>query len=118
MSREVAPASIPQRIMLIRGQKVMLDSDLAELYGVPTKAFNQAIKRNLLRFPADFMIQVSEEEAEILRSQFVTSSSLPRSSASVRECRHFAIDAPQALQVAPQLVDYVQPLMRSSALAV
>ena len=52
----------------------MLDSDLAELYDVPTKVLNQAVKRNLNRFPADFMFQLSKEEVEILRSQIVTSS--------------------------------------------
>lgn len=65
---------IERAILLIRGQKVMLDSDLAELYGVPTKAFNQAVKRNAKRFPEDFMFQLIPEEAEALRSQFVTSN--------------------------------------------
>ncbi len=65
---------IERRILLIRGQKVMLDADLAALYGVPTKALNQAVKRNLDRFPSDFMFQVTRKESEILRSQFVTSN--------------------------------------------
>ena len=52
----------------------MLDSDLADLYQAPTKAFNQAVKRNLDRFPDDFMFQLTEEEASLLRSQSVTSS--------------------------------------------
>src|ERR1700694_4050222 len=65
---------IERRIYLIRGQKVMLDNDLAELYQVPTKVLNQAIKRNLARFPDDFMFQLTPEEAESLRSQFVTAS--------------------------------------------
>jgi len=65
---------IESRIYLIRGQKVMLDNDLANLYGVPTKALNQAIKRNLSRFPVDFMFQLTALEAENLRSQIVTSS--------------------------------------------
>lgn len=52
----------------------MLDSDLAELYGVETKVFNQAVKRNLRRFPADFMFRLTQEEIESLRSQFVTSN--------------------------------------------
>jgi hypothetical protein len=63
---------IERRIYLIRGQKVMLDSDLAELYQVPTKAFNQAVRRNAHRFPADFMFQLTDEEAAALRSQIVT----------------------------------------------
>lgn len=52
----------------------MLDSDLADLYQVPTKVLNQAVRRNLDRFPADFMFQLTEEEVENLRSQIVTSS--------------------------------------------
>jgi hypothetical protein len=65
--------SIERKIYLIRGQKVMLDSDLAELYGVSTAQFNQAVKRNRKRFPADFMFQLNKSEAESLRSQFVMS---------------------------------------------
>ncbi len=65
---------IERRILLIRGQKVMLDADLAELYGVETKVLNQAVKRNIDRFPADFMFQLSAEESEGLRSQIVTSN--------------------------------------------
>ncbi len=66
---------IERRILLVRGQKVLLDFQLAELYEVGTKALNQAVKRNLDRFPEDFMFQLSEEEAEpVLRSQIVTSS--------------------------------------------
>jgi hypothetical protein len=69
---EFVPAEvIERRIYLIRGQKVMFDGDLARLYGVPTRAFNQAVKRNLERFPVDFMFQLSPEEAERMRSQFV-----------------------------------------------
>ena len=63
---------IEHQILIIRGQKVMLDSDLAELYGVETKRFNEAIKRNVARFPEDFMFQLSSDEAESLRSQFAT----------------------------------------------
>jgi hypothetical protein len=66
---------IERRIYLIRGQKVMLDADLAELYGVETRALNQAVTRNSERFPEDFMIRLSPEEAEQLnRSQFVIGS--------------------------------------------
>lgn len=60
------------RIHLVRGQRVMLDSDLAELYGVTTKRFNEQIKRNLERFPTDFMFQLTTEEHDSLRSQIVT----------------------------------------------
>jgi hypothetical protein len=59
---------------MIRGQKVMLDSDLAEIYQVPTKRLNEAVKRNLARFPEDFMFQLSHEEFENWRSQVVTSN--------------------------------------------
>jgi hypothetical protein len=69
---------IEQRILLIRDQKVMLDSDLAELYGVETKVLNQAVRRNLGRFPEDFMFQLSEKEHEALRSQIVTLKNLGR----------------------------------------
>ena len=63
------------KILLIRGQSVILDTDLAELYGVPVKQLNQQVKRNARRFPDDFVIQLSAEEAANLRSQIVTSSS-------------------------------------------
>ena len=53
---------IEKKIILIRGQKVMLDADLAEIYGVSTKALNQAVKRNIQRFPEDFMFQLTEQE--------------------------------------------------------
>ena len=62
-------------IRTIRGQKVILDSDLARIYGVPTKALNQAVKRNLTRFPGDFIFQLTaKEDAAVMRSQFVTAS--------------------------------------------
>ncbi|MDX9973054.1 MAG: ORF6N domain-containing protein [FCB group bacterium] len=64
---------IESRIYLIRGEKVMLDTDLAALYEVEVKAFNQAVKRNIERFPEDFMFQLTPEEAQSLRSHFVTS---------------------------------------------
>lgn len=64
--------TITQRILVLRGLKVLLDSDLAALYGVPTKRFNEQVKRNLERFPADFMFQLTEEEFAALRSQFAT----------------------------------------------
>lgn len=63
-----------QLILKIRNQKVMLDSDLAEMYGVETKRLNEQVKRNAARFPADFMFQLNEEEWESLKSQFATSS--------------------------------------------
>jgi hypothetical protein len=66
---------IERAILLIRGEKVMLDSDLAVIYGVSTKALNQAVKRNASRFPLDFMFRLSEDEVAVLnRSQIVTGS--------------------------------------------
>lgn len=70
---QMIPEIIERRIFLIRGQKVMLDSDLADLYGVETKVLLQAVKRNLERFPADFMFQLEYQDVSALRSQFVTS---------------------------------------------
>jgi hypothetical protein len=65
---------IEKAILFIRGEKVLLDADLARLYGVPTKALVQAVKRNRARFPGDFMFQLTSQEWKNLRSQFVTSS--------------------------------------------
>jgi hypothetical protein len=65
---------ITSKIYLIRGMKVMLDRDLAELYDVETKVLKQAVRRNIDRFPEDFMFELSKEEFKNLRSQFVTSS--------------------------------------------
>jgi len=66
---------IEQRIFVIRRQKVMLDSHLALLYGVPTKRLNEQVRRNISRFPDDFMFQLTEDEYELLRSQNATSKS-------------------------------------------
>ena len=75
MSTALIPTeTIESIIYLIRGKKIMLDSDLAVLYRVETKVLLQAIKRNIERFPTDFMFQLDEQEYEILRSQIVTSS--------------------------------------------
>ena len=70
--KELIPVEIIERkIYLMRGQKVMLSMHLAELYGVETRALNQAVKRNIHRFPEDFMFQITESEAEQLVSQNV-----------------------------------------------
>ena len=70
---EIIPIErIASSIYLVRGQQVMIDSDLAALYGVDTKVFNQAVRRNIDRFPEDFMFQFTAEEATALRSQLVT----------------------------------------------
>ena len=80
MSESENKSMIPEeviinKIYLIRNQKVMIDRDLAELYGVETKALKQSVKRNIERFPEDFMFEMTKEEFEIWRSQFVTSKS-------------------------------------------
>lgn len=66
--------SLMNKILLLRRRKVMLDSDLAQLYGVETKILNRAVRRNIERFPSDFMFQLNKEEYENLRFQFGTSS--------------------------------------------
>lgn len=63
---------IANKIYLIRGYKIMIDSDLAEMYGVETRVLKQAVRRNIKRFPDDFMFELTKEENDILRSQFVT----------------------------------------------
>lgn len=68
-------SQLSQKIYFIRGQQVMLDSDLAELYGIETKTFNRAVKRNRDRFPDDFMFRLTDQELAILRCQIGTSSS-------------------------------------------
>jgi hypothetical protein len=73
-SLAIAEERIIDKIYQIRGYKVMLDQDLAELYQVPTKRLNEQVKRNIARFPKDFMFQLTEEEFENLRSQIATSS--------------------------------------------
>lgn len=80
MSKTESKIIIPEevimsKIYLIRGQKVIIDRDLAEFYGVETKVLKQAVKRNIERFPEDFMFEMTKEEFENWRSQFVTSKS-------------------------------------------
>ncbi len=72
--KQIAEETIIEKIYLVRGIKVMLDKDLAEMYGVEVKVLNQSVKRNITRFPQDFMFQLSIEEWKNLKSQFVTSS--------------------------------------------
>ena len=73
---EIVPIeSIVSKIILLRGEKVLLDRDLAKLYEVETKVLKQAVRRNIRRFPSDFMFELSKEEFEDWRSQFVTSNS-------------------------------------------
>ena len=70
----IVDEAVMSKIYFIRGQKVMLDSDLAELYGVETRRLNEQVKRNSERFPNDFMITLNEKEFENLKSQNATSS--------------------------------------------
>ena len=72
--RKITAPALENKIHLVRGQKVMLDHDLAGLYGVTTKALNQAVSRNIERFPDDFMFHISMREARFMRSQSVTAS--------------------------------------------
>ncbi|OYX22564.1 MAG: hypothetical protein B7Z16_04265 [Algoriphagus sp. 32-45-6] len=74
MNELLTEERVLQLIHKIRNQKVMLDSDLAEMYGVPTKRLNEQVKRNLDRFPDDFMFQLTQEEWENLKSQIATAS--------------------------------------------
>ena len=91
---------IERQILLIRGEKVILDADLAKLYGVDTKVLVQAVKRNKDRFPSDFMFQLSQVEFSDLRSQFVTST---WGGSSVSALRLYRTRRCNALQRASQL---------------
>jgi hypothetical protein len=73
----LAPDDISRAILVLRGHKVLLDAELAALYGVSTKRFNEQVRRNRNRFPADFMFQLTPEEQRSLRSQFATSKTAP-----------------------------------------
>ena len=72
----VDDVNIQDKIYTIRGLQVMLDRDLAQLYGVETKVFKQAVNRNIDRFPSDFMFELTKDELENWRSQFVTSNAI------------------------------------------
>ncbi len=77
--RDIVPMTrIESRILYLRENKVILDADLADLYGVKTRVLVQAVKRNIARFPDDFMLQLTREEFDVLRSQFVTSKNQGR----------------------------------------
>jgi len=67
------PTELAQLVFFVRGERVMMDADLAALYGIEARALNQAVKRNRSRFPADFMFQLTEQEQQSLRSHFATS---------------------------------------------
>ena len=107
---QVRTESITRAIHILRGQKVLLDSDLAALYGVPTGRFNEQVKRNLSRFPSDFMFQLSNQEFTNLKSQFATSSWGGRRKLPYAFTEHGAIMAatilntPRAIEVSVYVV--------------
>lgn len=72
---QVPEKRILKAVLVIRGEKVILDSDLAELYGVATRRLNEQVRRNIEKFPKDFMFQLTKKKCEKLKSQFATSSS-------------------------------------------
>lgn len=73
-NEDITPILVESKIFLIRGKQVMIDRDLAELYGVETKRITEAVKRNIERFPEEFRFQLTSEEYDFLRSQFATSN--------------------------------------------
>jgi hypothetical protein len=82
MKLALKPENIAQLVFFVRGEKVMVAQHLAELYGVPVRVLNQAVKRNIKRFPADFMFQLTKKEFEALKSQIVISNGGLRASRS------------------------------------
>ena len=106
----LSPQALAGRIVVIRGQRVLLDADLAQLYEVATKRFNEQIKRNPMRFPADFMFRLTEEEYESLRSQNVTSKRGGRRYLPLAFTEHGAImaatvlNSPRAIEMSVYVV--------------
>ena len=94
---------LADRIHHLRGQKVMLDRDLAELYGIETRHLVQAVRRNVERFPTDFMFQLKELEVTNLRSQIVISSWGPDTAPGHADIQGFAVDSAQ-ISIDGQLV--------------
>ena len=86
MSEQNFPELIASKIFFLRGQKVMFDSDLAELYGVETKRLLEQVRRNMKRFPEDFAFQATFEELQSLRSQFATTNLINRWNHMRRSC--------------------------------
>ena len=82
---------ISEKIYFIRGEKIILDSDLAELYEVPTKRLNEQVKRNIKRFPKDFMFRLTSDEYDFLKSQFATSNRGGRRSLPFAFTEHGAV---------------------------
>ena len=108
------PENLASLVYIVRGERVLLDADLAELYGVSTRALNQAVKRNVSRFPADFMFQVSLDEWSFIRSQTVTSSASKRAmrSQTVTASRRNVTALPYAFT--EQGVSMLSSVLRSS----
>jgi hypothetical protein len=93
----ISAQGLAGRILVIRGQRVLLDSDLAELYEVETKRFNEQVRRNLNRFPPDFMFSLTQAEFESLRSQIATSNRGGRRYLPMAFTEHGAIMAASVL---------------------
>lgn len=108
--RKAELISIESKILTLRGQKVMLDSDLAELYGVETRTLNQAVKRNKTRFPAEFMFRLTKEEWQNLKSQIVISSWGGRRKLPLVFTEHgvtmlsSVLNSPRAIQINIQII--------------
>ena len=111
----IVPADIVSRIVSVRGQRVLLDSDLAAVYGVTTKRLNQQVNRNLERFPADFIFHLDSQELANLKLQFATSSLRDRTHGGARRpprmfTEHGAImaatvlNSPRAVQMSVYVV--------------
>ena len=96
-SAALSPQALAGRILVIRGQRVLLDSDLAELYEVETKRFNEQVRRNAKRFPPDFMFTLTQDEFESLRSQIATSNRGGRRYLPMAFTEHGAIMAASVL---------------------
>jgi hypothetical protein len=110
------PQNVAQFVFFIRGEKVMLDADLAMLYGVEARSLNQAVARNRQRFPADFMFRLSTEEYENIRSQFMTVSAgkKPNSSQTVMSSRRHRGRTYRPYAFTEQGVAMLSSVLRSS----
>lgn len=97
MENEISTLQIEKKIFVIRGVQVMIDRDIAELYGVETRRLNEQVKRNIERFPEEFMFQLNEEEFENWKSQIVISNSNLMSqfaTSSFSNCQSLCLHAP------------------------
>ena len=110
------PENIAQLVLFLRGEKVILDRHLASLYGVTTKALNQAVRRNAARFPADFMFQINKSEYGASRSQFVTLSSGSQSGAPSLRSQSVTLKRGQHIKYLPYAFTEQGVAMLSSVL--